>query len=187
MAPSTTRNRTSPGADLHEDEVELGKVVGVFGVRGELRVFLHNPESSILLGGPSSVMLILPDGARRTARLTCRKGAGKRILGRLDGLEDRDEAAAMKGTRIVVPRASLPAPDEGEFYVADLQGLAVVVAERRVGHVVDVHHTAAGDLLELDIGGETEFLAMASDGLLDIDIDAGQLVVAAGAIPGEGG
>ena len=51
--------------------------------------FLHNPTSSVLLGGPCEVTLLGPDGSRRTARIRCRPGTGKRILARLDGLEAR--------------------------------------------------------------------------------------------------
>ena len=187
MATSTPKSSRPPEPDLREDEVELGKVVGVFGVRGELRVFLHNPGSRLLMGGPKEVTLLLPSGHRRPARLKCRSGAGKRILGRIDGLTDRDEAAALKGTRILVPRATLPAPDEGEYYVADLQGLEVEVDGEVVGRLVDVHSTAAGDLVELTVGSETEFVSMSSPHIVEIDVPGGRLVLDAAAITPDDG
>lgn len=166
-----------PGRGVARDEVELGKVVGVFGVRGEVRLHLHNRESSFLMEGPAQVVLVATDGSRRAARLTCRPGAGKRILGRIEGLDQREEAAAMSGTRIAVAREALPPTDEGEFYVTDLQRLPVLVDGEAVGKVVDVHHTAGGDLLEARIGGDSVFVPFASPLVLDVDVAAGHVVL----------
>lgn len=173
-AKSRARFRPLPGRGLLDDEIELGRVVGVFGVRGEVRVHLHNREASVLLDGPRVVTLVSPDGARSATRLSCRSGAGKRILGRLDGLDDRDVAASLKGTRIGLARAALPEPSEGEFYVADLQGLPVRIDGAPRGRVVDVHHLPTGDVMELDIDGEALFLPFA-DPALDIDLASGHV------------
>ena len=54
------RFRTLSGRGLSEDEVELGRIVGVFGVRGEVRVHLHNREGSVLLDDPWDVILVPP-------------------------------------------------------------------------------------------------------------------------------
>lgn len=166
-----------PGRGVARDEVELGKVVGVFGVRGEVRLHLHNRESSVLLDAPADVVLVAPDGSRRSARLACRPGAGKRILGRIEGLDQREEAAAMKGTRIAMARADLPPTDEGEFYVTDLQHLPVFIDGEAVGKVVDIHTTAGGDLLEARIDGDSVFVPFASPLVLEVDVEAGQVVL----------
>jgi len=138
-------------------------------------VHLHNRESSVLLDGPCAVVLIAPDGSRSTTGLSCRPGAGKRILGRLDGLTDRDAAAALKGTRIAIARQDLPSTDPGEFYVADLQGLSVLIDGQARGRVTDVHETAAGDLLELSVDGEVHFVPFSDPAVGRIDVQAGTL------------
>ena len=56
-----------PGRGLAVDELELGSLMGAFGVRGEVRVWLHHPESD-LLATPREVVLVAPDGSRRRAR-----------------------------------------------------------------------------------------------------------------------
>lgn len=174
-SPPALPGRGLPGRGTTDDELELGRISGVFGVRGEVRLHLHNREASFLLDGPADVVLVAPDGRRAAARLTCRPGAGKRILGRLDGLADRDVAAALKGTRIVVARQDLPDTGDGEFYVVDLQGLDVLVDGQRVGSVSDVHDTEAGDVLELTLGGEVHFVRFADPAVGAVDLEEGTL------------
>lgn len=177
--PTTRKNSLTPlpGRGLGGDEVELGRVVGVFGVRGEVRVHLHNRESSVLLRGTHDVVLVLPDGSRARAGLQCRPGAGKRILGRLEGVGSREGAAELKNTLIVIPRDALPAVDEGEFYVADLQGLRVLVDGVDRGRVVDVHNTPGGDLLEVKVAGELHFVHFSGPHVLEVDVAGGTLSV----------
>lgn len=179
MAPSTPRSSLGrlPGSGLLSDEVELGRVTGVFGFRGELRVHLHSAHDSVLLRQTLPVVLIATDGTRRSAELRCRPGAGKRILGRLTGVEDEATARALMGTRFAVRRDELPEPDDGEFYVADLQGLTVITSGQARGRVVDVASTPAGDLLELEIDGEIVFIPFSGPAVLDIDLGRGELVV----------
>lgn len=180
MSSPTTRSsppRPLPGRGRIGDEVELARVSGVFGVRGEVRLHVHDREGSFLLDGPTEVVLVGPDGARRAARLTCRPGAGRRVLGRIDGVGDRDAAAALKGTRVVVSRAAFPAPAPGEFYVTDLIGLSVLADDRPVGRLQQVHATAGGDILELRVGGGSVFLPFASADILEFDLAGGVLRV----------
>lgn len=161
-------------------DVELGYVSGVFGVRGEVRVFLHNPESE-LLESACDVWLVTPDGARRAVLLTCRSGAGRRILGAIDGLTDPAEARALQGHRIVVPEADLPSPDEGEFYVRDVEGAEVRIDGARVGTVTRVHAAGAVDILEIDTGGaEPAFVPAVQDFVQAIGPDG--VVLSAGAL-----
>lgn len=180
MAPtSPTKSSLAalPGRDLVDGEVELGKVVGFFGVRGELRVHLHSRERSVLLESARPVVLIDPDGARFGANLSCRSGSGNRILGRIQGIQSRDLATALMGWRIAIARDDLPPTDTDEFYVADLQGLTVTVDGQARGRVVDVVSTPGGDLLELLVDGETVFVAFSSPAVLDVDLDRGVLIV----------
>ena len=69
------------------ERVELGYVNGVFGVRGEVRLYLHNREAD-WLGRPRAVLVESAEGRCYSVRLRTRRGAGKRILGRLDGARE---------------------------------------------------------------------------------------------------
>jgi 16S rRNA processing protein RimM len=180
VAP-TARSRSSGPLD---HEIELGFVSGVFGFRGEVRLHLHNPDSD-LLRQPREVVLVAPDGVRRPARMSARPGAGRRILGRIDGVRDEHEAGALKDHRVVMARDALPATGAGEFYVADLVGAAVEAGERR-GTVTDIHHAGPVDILEVDVGTrEPVFVPLLDGVVLAVDLDARVVRLAADALDEE--
>lgn len=160
------------------DPVVLGEVIGVFGLRGELRVHLHHREGATLTR-PRDVELILPEG-RRIVRMSVRPGAGKRVLARVEGVETPEAAAALVGARIEVDRATLPPPEAGEYYVHDLLG-ATVVDETGAEHGV-VTEVAAGpvDVWVLDEGAA--FVVASTDAVRRVDLDARRIVVATGAV-----
>lgn len=155
---------------MRDDEVELGSVVGVFGVRGEVRLHLHHRESE-LLDDPRAVLLIDPTGRRFRATLQARPGAGGRVIGRVRGWTAREHAEATASWRIAIPEADLPPPGEGEHYVRDLIGLPVFVDGAEVGSVLDVHATDGGDVLELDVQGQTEFVPLHASWVTAIEDD----------------
>jgi 16S rRNA processing protein RimM len=162
------------GVGLLEGELDLGYVSGVFGVRGEVRLFLHN-RTSTLLDKPREVVLIADDGVRVRAKLVVRSGAGKRVLGKVEGVDDPDAAEALMGMTIAVARASLPRPRKDEWYVADLIGCKVIVDGEVVGEVVFVHETPGGDLMELAVGEEREFVPLLRQWLKRVDVAAREI------------
>jgi 16S rRNA processing protein RimM len=127
--------------------VLVGQVAGAFGVRGEVRVtaFTQSPEALFdygpLLGASGEAVLTLVSGRAE-------KGA---LVARAREVETREQAQALRGLRLYIPRDRLPPPDEDEFYLADLIGLAAVSpAGVALGRVKSVHNFGAGDLLEIE-------------------------------------
>lgn len=157
-----------PGQGLVDGEVELGLLMGAFGVRGEVRVWLHHPETEAF-DRPRDVVLVAPDGSRHRARLGLRPGAGKRILGRIDGLTDPEAAATLKDWKVVAPLASLGRLDEGEFWVVELEGATVRVEGEDVGEVTAVQHTAGPDVLVVRLAKDVALVPMTKDFVLGFD------------------
>ena len=90
----------------------------------------------------------------------------------------RLDRQAPRGTVLEVERASLPATDEGEFYVFELIGLEVVEETgRSLGKVVSVAPGVANDALELEGGA---MLPLVEDCVRDVDLPAGRILVAPG-------
>lgn len=161
-----------PGAGIADDELELGFVSGFFGVRGEVRLHLHNRDSD-LLHVPRQVVLIGPAGERFSAVVQARPGAGKRIIGRIHGVQRRDQAEAWHQWRVVVARADLPVLDEDEFYLSDVEGLAVHVDGERIGVVARIHTAGPVEIIEIDVGKREPLFVPCEADLVQIDIDAG--------------
>ena len=135
--------------------VELGVIARPHGVRGELRVHLFNPDSTLLeeLGE----VFLKPQGQppSRVGIAGTRRGP-KALLMRLAGVESREDADALRGSILCVPRAALPELEEGEFYLADLIGLVAYEGSRPIGSVVEVLDYPSVECLRVQI--ETGYL-----------------------------
>lgn len=124
------------------DAVEVGRVVGAWGIQGGIKVkpFAADPQALF----SSKRWFIEPPEALRPGstvppllRIVSAREQGDHVVATAQELPDRNAAEAMKGARILVSRASFPTPAEGEFYWVDLIGLAVVDRSGRVLGTVD--------------------------------------------------
>jgi 16S rRNA processing protein RimM len=132
--------------------VLLGVVEGAHGVQGlvKVRSFADRPDS-IASYGP------LESGDGRVFKARFKGTAKGNALLSLSGITDRDQAQALRGTELYVPRSALPVLDEEEdgFYHADLIGLeARLPSGEALGPVVSVADFGAGDLLEVRLPGQ---------------------------------
>src|SRR5579871_6392653 len=127
--------------------VALAEVARPHGIQGELRLKVYNPDSDLLRRRPP-VILRLADGTEREASITAARDADKALLVRIAGVSDRNAAEALRGAEVCVPRASLPPPEEGEFYAWDLEGAsAVLTSGEPVGQVTELTSYPTCDVL----------------------------------------
>jgi len=122
----------------------LGHISGLYGVRGWVKVFSDTePRENILSYRPWYL------GASREPReLAAGRRQGKGLVARLEGCDDRDQAAVLVGQEIAVRRDQLPPAQADEFYWADLEGLSVVTMDgTSLGRVSHLFATAANDVL----------------------------------------
>jgi len=122
-----------PNASL----VPIAAVARPHGVRGELRLKLYNPDSELLLGRPP-IRLIMPDGSRRAGELLEVRSAPGALLVRIEGVDDRDAADALRGAEVAVDRAELGPVADGEYYFCDLEGCRVGLEAEPIGSVLRV-------------------------------------------------
>lgn len=159
------------------DRVLIGVISTVHGVRGEVivRSFTDDPYDI-----ESYAPLTDAEGGRPLA-LAIRGATSKGLIARVEGIESRDAAEALRGAELWVAREVLPEEQDGEFYYADLEGLAAVDLEGRAfGKVLRVVNFGAGDLLDVELTetGKTEFVPFRQAFVPDVDIAGGRIVVA---------
>jgi 16S rRNA processing protein RimM len=133
--------------------VTLAAIVGAHGVTGEVRLKLF-AESVESLGRCKAF-----DANGRTLTLKSAKPTPKGVIARFAEVSDRDAAEALRGVELTVDRDTLPPAGEGEIYVADLIGLAVVTTGGDVvGTVAAVENYGAGDILDIEKPGGSRFM-----------------------------
>jgi 16S rRNA processing protein RimM len=152
--------------------VELGRIVGAFGIKGWVRLRSYtDPPANILryrtwvIGG-------------REWQVVEGRDQSEGVVAALAGLEDRDAAAALRGATIEVPRSALPKPKRGEFYWTDVLGSEVVGTKgAKLGTLSSVTSNGAQDVMV--VTGERERLIPFVVGPIvkSVDAAAKQIVV----------
>ena len=164
-------------APLRADEVTLGKVLTSFGIHGEVRIFLFNRESN-LLAQEMEVELVSPSGERMLRSLRIRPGAGKRIIGRLEGVDEKDQADALSNWEIRIPKTRLPELEEGEYYHHELIGTPVETESgRSLGRIAEIHSAGEVDSWVIREGSSECFVAATKENISKVH--RGQKVVVA--------
>jgi 16S rRNA processing protein RimM len=162
--------------DLLTQPVKLGRIVGLFGVRGWIRVYSYTEPREAILGYDD--WLLSRDGDWQRVELAEGKRHGKAVIARLQGIEDRDAAAELLGSDIGVDRDALPDPGAGHYYWADLEGLTVLRKDgTELGKVASLMATGANDVLVVDGQGERLIPFVMGTVILDVDLAAGVIRV----------
>jgi 16S rRNA processing protein RimM len=156
--------------------VILGRIVGLFGIRGWVKVFSYTEPREAVLDYKD--WLLSQDGGWQRVALAEGRRQGKAIIARLEGIEDRDSAAELTGSNIGVNRDALPDPGEGRYYWADLEGLGVVHKDgTQLGRVTCLMATGANDVLVVDGSVERLIPFVMGAVILDVDLAAGVIRV----------
>jgi 16S rRNA processing protein RimM len=155
--------------------IQLGFVGAPFGVRGWIKLRSHTDPPERLLEHRS--LQIGREGAWRTFRIEASGRSGGALTAKLAGIEDRDQAAALRGFAVCVPRAELPQRDDKDFYRADLIGCEVVnLAGMTLGLVQHFVETPVQALMV--VRGEQEYWVPAvPQHLRRVDLKARRVVV----------
>jgi 16S rRNA processing protein RimM len=155
------------------DPVAIGVVVAPHGVRGTLRVRALGAGKHLREGTEPVVA-----GMRR--RISAARQTPKGFLLDLEGVESRTDAKPLGGEQLLLDREELDAPEAGEFYVADLVGLAAVNdAGEVVGTVADTFETAAHEILVVREAKDEQdlYLPFTMEHVPQVDLETGQIVV----------
>lgn len=155
--------------------VVLGRISGLFGVRGWVKVHSDTAPRSNILGYPEW-LLAGTDGWQR-CKVEEGHPQGKGVVAKLEGYDDRDQAAGLVGLEIAVDRDRLPTAGPGEYYWTDLVGLRVVNREGvDLGVVDSLFETGSNDVLVVK-GARERLIPFTEDAVVEVDLDEGRLEV----------
>jgi 16S rRNA processing protein RimM len=152
----------------------VGRVAGAFGVKGDVRITTYTAEPMALLGYRD---LKREDGAPALT-LTGGRAAKGGIIVRAQEVATREEAEALRGLKLYIPRDVLPEPEEDEFYVTDLIGLSAESPQGEpLGRVKDVRDFGAGDLLEIQPAeGASWWLPFTREAVPEVRLAEGKVI-----------
>ena len=153
-----------------DEPVRMGEIVGLFGVRGWVKVFSHTRPRAAILGYDPWLLKI--DGQWQPVHLVDSNGSGNSVRARLEGYQDRDQAAVLVGKEIAILPDQLQPLKEGEYYWSQLVGLQVINQTGVVLGVVDrLIETGANDVLVVIDGERERMLPYIPDVVKQVKLD----------------
>lgn len=144
------------------------------GLNGEVWVDLNTDFPERLPEWPA--LEIVGEGGPSRAQVEYVKGiVGGRCIVKLEGVEDRDQAEAIRNQILRIERPEIPPPPEGAYYDFQIIGLHVITTDgREIGRIEEILRTGANDVYELD----TEVLIPAVGSVVkEIDLEQGRMVI----------
>jgi len=159
-----------------QHNISVGKISGVFGVKGWVKVFsFTDPRENILTYSP---WLLQKGDQIKTVNVVDGQLQGKTIVAQLVGIDDRDQAAGLMGWDIFITPDQLPKAAKGEYYWSELIGLQVETIDGvQLGVVDSLLETGANDVIVIQ--GERERCIPFLQGrtIVKVDLDAGKIIV----------
>jgi 16S rRNA processing protein RimM len=150
------------------DHLSAGRVGRAHGLDGSFVV--TRPRPSLLVQGAA---LRVGDEEREIVR---RAGTDDKPIVRLEGIDAREAAEALRGQDLLVPRAAAPALAEDEYWPEDLEGCTVTDGDRTVGVVRAMIGYPSVDVLEVEReGAEPLLVPMVRDAIRSVDVAAKQI------------
>jgi 16S rRNA processing protein RimM len=129
-----------------EQEITLGKVGAVYGIKGWLKIHSFTDETDAILDYfPWSLKL---GNNIQTVKITDWRKHNKGLIVKVQGIDDRDIAQALVGSEIFIKETALPELPQGDFYWRDLIGMSVITTQGYdLGVVSEMMETGANDVL----------------------------------------
>ncbi len=157
--------------------VPIGKLGRPHGVRGEVRLFLFNSESTAVTPGLSAWLSGLADSPVEV-EIEKARYAAKFVIVKFVGIDDRDDVDRFKHGHLELNYDDLPELDEDQFYLVELVELPVYVADEEfggrpdaadpIGRVDRVFSTGANDVIVVDMDDGDELLVPLVEHAVDL-------------------
>lgn len=152
----------------------VGKVVGVHGIRGEVKILPYGDSDK----KPWKKLHLSKQGHTIICEVTANRPHKGVILTFLKGCDDRNRAAELVGYDVFVDKTAVPLLPEGEYYHFQLQGMEVVTDNgERIGVIADILSTGSNDVYVVKGASGEVLIPATGDVVLKVDVDAGKMIV----------
>ena len=156
----------------------IGEIARVHGLRGEVRVTPLTDRPERFERVTECVLWDATRDERQTRRITTARRHGDALLVTFAGCGSPEDARALVGRLIALPRAQALPPPEGSFYPWQLEGARVTTEDGRlVGRVTGIERAGAQDLWVVAGAGREHLIPAVPDIVLDVDVAAGRVVI----------
>jgi len=154
----------------------VGMIMSAHGVRGlvRLRSFTEDPETLL------EYKTLTDESGKKEYAFRIKTAAKDFFIAEIDGVKNKEEADALRSTKLYVPRAALPKTKKTEYYESDLLGLAAQdIVGKSFGTVRAVHNYGGGPFLEIGTNKTDSFMLPFTDACVPkVDIKAGMVTIA---------
>jgi 16S rRNA processing protein RimM len=159
-----------------QQHISVGKISGVFGVKGWVKVFsFTDPRENILTYSP---WLLKKGDETKIIKVVDGQQQGKTIVAQVADVNDRDQAAGLMGWEIFIARDQLPKAAKGEYYWSQLVGLNVETIDGvQLGTVESLLETGANDVLIVHGERERGIPFLQGQTIINVDLAAGKIIV----------
>jgi 16S rRNA processing protein RimM len=156
----------------------IGKIVGVHGMKGYLKVFSFD-EAALLFFSGNSLLLKFPDGKTQAVTIVDIQAYNRIFRIAFAGVIDRSGAEALVGAEILANRSDLPEPEPGKYYWCDLIGLAVYEKDAAyLGRIENLFETGSNDVLVVKGKDDLEILIPVLKSIIcSVDFEEKKIIV----------
>ncbi|MBC2714425.1 MAG: 16S rRNA processing protein RimM [Desulfobacteraceae bacterium] len=152
-----------------DDTLLIGKIVGVHGMKGYLKVYSFD-ESMDLFDPGRRIRFKSSSGAMNTFTVKDVQAYKNFLRVAFEEISDRTAAEALIGSEMLLKRSELPEPEEGSWYWCDLIGLAVYgIDGTYLGCVENLFETGSNDVLVVKRGEEEILIPVTASIVCDVD------------------
>lgn len=155
----------------------IGKIVGVHGIRGNLKLYPYIESMSLLEAG-ETVFMGTPENEERKYAIRWAKPHQRAVLMALADVEDRDTAEKLVGMDVFMEKSRLPDLEDETYYWSDLIGLAVYTTdERYLGRIASIFRTGSNDVYVARDGKDETLIPALVSVVKAVDLENGTITV----------
>jgi 16S rRNA processing protein RimM len=158
--------------------IEIGQIVKPHGLAGRVKVLSYLESDRLLPSLKDAWIGPNRDSAKRYSIENVRREGRTHFSLKIEGIEDRDAADALRGLTVSVPYERLETLPEDEYYWEDLIGLAVVTEDGKpLGRIEGIFPTGSNDVYVCKSGRKEILLPAIDEVIRSVNIEAGTVVV----------